>query len=87
MAIRVGIRKPALSRRDSMKVAWHEVPGGCPKKGPSRRDGLIRADCPRTTATRVFHPMKDTLGTSSNRPYGTGAVLAFPQALRARLPS
>ena len=31
--------------------------------------------------------MKDALGTSSYRPYGTGAVLAFPQALRARLPS
>ncbi len=28
-----------LSRRDQMKVAWHEVPGNKRKADPSRRDG------------------------------------------------
>ena len=28
-----------LSRRDQMKVAWHEVPGNKVKEDPSRRDG------------------------------------------------
>ncbi len=73
------LEERASSRRDRMKVAWHEVPGGCPKKDPSRRDGLIRADRPRTMATNIIQPMKDPLGTSSYRPYGTGPFWRFPR--------
>jgi hypothetical protein len=33
----------APSRRDSMIVAWHEVPGTEPPNAPSRRDSMIVA--------------------------------------------
>ena len=32
-------KRARLSRRDQMKVAWHEVPGNKRKVDPSRRDG------------------------------------------------
>jgi len=31
-----------LSRREVMRVAWHEVPGETPKRRPSRGDGMKR---------------------------------------------
>jgi hypothetical protein len=37
------ISRRVLSRRDFAMVAWHEMPGKCTPKDPSRRDGMIGA--------------------------------------------
>jgi hypothetical protein len=44
----------ALSRRDYMKVAWHEMPGKCAIRDPSRREryDLIASFLPATSARR-----------------------------------
>src|ERR1700722_7943850 len=48
-----------LSRRDGAIVAWHEVPGTPPKRGPSRR---VRSD-----SCRRAHRFDDWSDEVSNR--------------------
>jgi hypothetical protein len=75
------------ARSDGVLEYWSTAPSpncarvagkGCPM---GRFDSGI---CPQTMATNIIQPTKDAFGTSSYRPYGTGAVLVFFQALRTR---
>jgi hypothetical protein len=78
-----------LSRRDCVKVAWHEVPGKATITVPSRRERCdlrlcgkwCRADTPRAQGCESGAPPAQTV------PYGTGSWYRPFQALRARLPS
>jgi hypothetical protein len=69
------------SRRDFMRVAWHEVPGRTPEQRPSRRDGLTglfaRGPSPRQASRRITKRRC----TSSHRPYGTDLSWSMHQAI------
>ncbi len=65
-------------------VAWHKVPGNQQKEPPSRRDGMKLCLLATNLNTSLFIFIAHH---QSYRPYGTGHVLSFFQALRARLPS
>jgi hypothetical protein len=72
---------PSWSRRDLMRLAWHEVPGKTPQQGPSRRDGFIELFTRGFSTRLTFKRIKKSRRTPSHRPYGTGVFRDRSQAI------